>query len=95
MSNQTVTTTSDAEYASLGFYHKISYLRSDTWIRLSRLATRMREASTGSGDIETLMEETRNTITMLERIEDYTAFPSKDDFRLLWRLLDDREFSLL
>ncbi len=95
MSNQTVTTTSDAEYASLGFYHKISYLRSDTWIRLSRLATRMREASTGSGDIETLMEETRNTMTMLERIEDYTAFPSKDDFRLLWRLLDDREFSLL
>ena len=27
----------------------------------------------------------------LEKIEDYTAFPSKEDFRLLWRLLGDKD----
>ena len=39
MSDQTIAKTSDVEYASLAFYHKISYLRSDTWTPSKRSRT--------------------------------------------------------
>ena len=42
-----------------------------------------------------LADEARAAMHTLEEIEDYTAFPSKDDFRLLWRLLDEKEYNLL
>ncbi len=40
MSDQNIVKTSDVEYAALAFYHRISYLRSDTWTRLHRITTR-------------------------------------------------------
>ena len=38
MSEKPAVKTSAAEYAALNFYHRISYLRSDTWIKLHRLS---------------------------------------------------------
>ena len=87
--------TTDVEYAALGFYHRISYLRSDTWTKLHRVTTRLSERPVSGGEADPLLEEARDAMHTLERIEDYTAFPSKEDFRLLWRLLDDREYNLL
>ncbi|MGB5252250.1 MAG: aminotransferase class I/II-fold pyridoxal phosphate-dependent enzyme, partial [Sedimenticolaceae bacterium] len=95
MSDQAIAATSDVEYAALAFYHKISYLRSDTWTRLHRVTTRLNERQVVNGDTTALAEEARSAMHTLEEIEDYTAFPSKDDFRLLWRLLDEQEYSLL
>ncbi|MCG6966041.1 MAG: aminotransferase class I/II-fold pyridoxal phosphate-dependent enzyme [Chromatiaceae bacterium] len=95
MPDQTNTTTTAVEYAALGFYHKISYLRSDTWTRLHRITTRMSERQAAGGDTESLVEEAREAMHLLETIEDYTAFPSKEDFRLLWRLLEEKDYSLL
>ncbi|MCB1724773.1 MAG: ornithine decarboxylase [Gammaproteobacteria bacterium] len=95
MSEESPATTSAVEYAALGFYHKISYLRSDTWTRLHRLTSRLIERQAAAGDTAGLVEEAYEAMHTLEKIEDYTAFPSKDDFRLLWRLLDDKEFNLL
>ncbi len=43
MSDQMIANTSDVEYAALAFYHKISYLRSDTWTRLHRITSRLNE----------------------------------------------------
>lgn len=95
MSDQPAVTTSDVEYAALGFYHKISYLRSDTWTRLHRITTRLSERKATGGETAPLVEEARDAMHMLERIEDYTAFPSKEDFRLLWRLLEEMDYNLL
>ena len=95
MSDQAIAATSDVEYAALAFYHKISYLRSDTWTRLHRITSRLSERQAVSGDTTELAEEARSAMHTLEEIEDYTAFPSKDDFRLLWRLLDEMEYNLL
>ena len=95
MSDENTSATSDVEYAALAFYHRISYLRSDTWTRLHRITTRMSERQVTGGDTTPLAEDARAAMHTLEEIEDYTAFPSKDDFRLLWRLLEDREYNLL
>ena len=95
MSDQPIAKTSDVEYAALAFYHRISYLRSDTWTRLHRITTRLSERQALGSDTATLAEDARTAMHTLEEIEDYTAFPSKDDFRLLWRLLDDKEYNLL
>ena len=95
MSDQIIAETSDVEYASLAFYHKISYLRSDTWTRLHRITTRLSERQASGGDTASMAADARAAMHTLEEIEDYTAFPSKDDFRLLWRLLEDLEYNLL
>ncbi len=95
MTDQPIAKTSDVEYAALAFYHRISYLRSDTWTRLHRVTTRLSERQATGGETTSLAEEARAAMHTLEEIEDYTAFPSKDDFRLLWRLLDEKEYSLL
>jgi arginine decarboxylase len=95
MSDPAIAATSDVEYAALAFYHKISYLRSDTWTRLHRLTTRLSERQAVSRETSDLANEARSAMHTLEQIEDYTAFPSKDDFRLLWRLLDEKEYNLL
>ncbi len=95
MSDLTAAKTTETEYAALNFYHRISYLRSDTWIRLSRLTTRLGEKHAVGADTDALLSDAREAMSTLENIEDYTAFPSKEDFRLLWRLLDDFEYNLL
>lgn len=95
MSDTTIVKTSDVEYAALAFYHRISYLRSDTWTRLHRITTRLNERQSTGGETADLAEEARAAMHVLEEIEDYTAFPSKDDFRLLWRLLEELEYNLL
>ena len=92
MSEESPATTSAVEYAALGFYHKISYLRSDTWTRLHRLTSRLIERQAAAGDTAGLVEEAYEAMHTLEKIEDYTAFPSKEDFRLLWRLLSEKDY---
>lgn len=79
MSDQPVvkTNTSAAEYAALNFYHRISYLRSDTWIKLHRLTVRLSEKQAVNGDTKALVADAKAAMYTLESIEDYTAFPSK------------------
>ncbi|MCP5406765.1 MAG: aminotransferase class I/II-fold pyridoxal phosphate-dependent enzyme [Chromatiaceae bacterium] len=97
MSDQPVvkTNTSAAEYAALNFYHRISYLRSDTWIKLHRLTVRLSEKQAVNGDTKALVADAKAAMYTLESIEDYTAFPSKEDFRLMWRLLSEKDYGLL
>ena len=87
--------TSPAEYAALGFFHSVSYRRSDTWIRLSRITARLAEKHAAGADTQALAGEVKDAMSTLEAIEDYTAFPSKDDFRLLWRLCSDKDYTML
>jgi len=97
MSDQTPakTNTSAAEYAALNFFHRISYMRSDTWIKLHRLTVRLSERQAVGGETASLIADAKAAMATLEHIEDYTAFPSKEDFRLLWRLLAEKDYQLL
>ena len=95
MSEKPAVKTSAAEYAALNFYHRISYLRSDTWIKLHRLTVRLSEKQAAGADTAPLIADAKAAMYTLENIEDYTAFPSKEDFRLLWRLLSEKDYGLL
>lgn len=84
----------DTPYSALGFYHKISQLRSDTWNALkSDLGKLVRLRDEGS--MRNLVKAVDIKLTRLEIIEDYHAFPSREDFRYLWSLFHGGEYMLL
>ncbi len=88
------TTESEASYSALGFYHKISQLRADTWNALKRDLGRLVKAKDES-DIRHLVKSVDVKLTRLEIIEDYHAFPSKADFYHVWNLFDAGEYAAL
>jgi arginine decarboxylase len=70
-------------------------MRSDSWNRLEEFASRLYEKHQRQAGNEALLERTRETITLLETFESYTAFPAQDDFNLLWQLLEQQNYALL
>ncbi|EWG98462.1 hypothetical protein [Halomonas sp. BC04] len=87
-------TVPETAYTALGFYHKISQLRADTWNALKRdlgILVRLNDESRAKNLIKAIDVK----LTRLEIIEDYHAFPSKEDFRHLWSLFDRDEYVLL
>ncbi len=87
-------TQTETPYTALGFYHKISQLRADTWNALKRdlgILVRLDD----EGRAKNLIKAIDVKLTRLEIVEDYHAFPSKEDFRHLWSLFDREEYVLL
>ncbi len=84
----------ETPYTALGFYHKISQLRADTWNALKRDLGQLVRL-TDDGRVRNLVKAIDVKLTRLEIIEDYHAFPSKEDFRHLWSLFDREEYVLL
>jgi len=80
---------------NLHFYHSPTQMRSDTWNRLEEFAGRLYEKQKRQAGNEALLERTRESITLLETFESYTAFPSQDDFNLLWQLFEQQNYALL
>jgi len=80
---------------NLDFYHSPTQMRSDTWNRLEEFAGRLYEKQKRQAGNEALLERTRESITLLETFESYTAFPSHDDFNLLWQLFEQQNYALL
>ncbi len=80
---------------NLDFYHSPTKMRSDSWNRLEEFVGRLYEKQQRQAGNEALLERTRETITLLETFESYTAFPSQDDFNLLWQLLEQENYALL
>ncbi|MEM7564334.1 MAG: aminotransferase class I/II-fold pyridoxal phosphate-dependent enzyme, partial [Pseudomonadota bacterium] len=80
---------------NLDFYHSPTQLRFDTWNRLEEYTSRLNEKSMRKADVASLTKKTREAMTMLQTIEDYTAFPSREDFKLLWHLFEQQDFELL
>ncbi len=88
------TSHTETPYTALGFYHKISQLRADTWNALKRdlgQLVRLNDESRAKNLVKAIDVK----LTRLEIIEDYHAFPSKEDFRHLWSLFDREEYGLL
>jgi arginine decarboxylase len=80
---------------NLDFYHSPTQMRSDTWNRLEEFASRLYEKQQRQAGNEALLERTRESITLLETFESYTAFPTQDDFNLLWQLFEQQNYALL
>jgi len=79
----------------LDFYHSPTQMRFDTWNRLAEFASRLYEKHQRQAGNEALLERTRESITLLETFESYTAFPSQNDFNLIWQLLEQQDYALL
>lgn len=69
---------------NLDFYHSPTQLRFDTWNRLEEYTSRLREKHMRKADVQALTKKIKNEISQLETIENYSAFPSQEDFQLLW-----------
>lgn len=82
-------------YSNLGFYHKLSHLRSDEWNQLKELLAKLNYKGGSSVDKENLQAAIVESLTLLERIENYSAFPSKKDFRHIWELYKKGNFERL
>jgi len=80
---------------NLDFYHSPTQLRFDTWNRLEEHTSRLREKHMRKADVAALVKKIKAEISLLETIEDYTAFPSQEDIKLLWQLFDQQDFDLL
>ncbi|ATJ83940.1 aminotransferase class I/II-fold pyridoxal phosphate-dependent enzyme [Halomonas beimenensis] len=88
------TSHTETPYTALGFYHKISQLRADTWNALTRdlgQLVRLKDESR----MRQLVKAIDVKLTRLEIIEDYHAFPSKEDFRHIWSLFQRGEYDAL
>ncbi|MGS2724114.1 aminotransferase class I/II-fold pyridoxal phosphate-dependent enzyme [Porticoccus sp. GXU_MW_L64] len=82
-------------YTTLGFYHKFSQLRSDSWSRLKEQLRRLLDERANDTEKRVARRGVIALMRLLERIEDYTAFPSKKDFDYLQTLYNARDFRKL
>jgi arginine decarboxylase len=80
------------ERTNLDFYHSPTQLRFDTWHRLEESTSRLREKHMRKADIAALSKRIKQDLTTLAIIEDYSAFPSLEDVRLLWQLFEQQDF---
>jgi len=80
---------------NLDFYHSPTQLRFDTWNRLEEYAKRLIKRQNLGSDLTELNAKARDAMTLLQTIEDYTAFPSQEDFKLLWQLFEQQDYLLL
>jgi len=74
------------ERKALTFYHNANQLRFDTWHRLEQYAGRLAEHRLSEEQIERYRALAAEALGVLDTIEEYTAFPSREDFKQLWRI---------
>ena len=80
---------------NLDFYHSPTQLRFDTWHRLEEYTNRLNEKQMRKADLASVRDKAKNAIKLLQTIENYSAFPSQEDFKLLWQLFDAQDYDLL
>jgi len=94
MSNKDIPLAKKAR-TNLDFYHSPTQLRFDTWHRLEEYTSRLNRQHNRKADIASLQNKAHDAISLLQTIENYSAFPSQDDFKLLWQLFDQKDYELL
>lgn len=82
-------------YTTLGFYHKFSRLRSDSWNRLKEQLKRLLQAGNDATEQRVARRGVVALMRLLDRIEYYHAFPSKWDLDYLWSLYNNRDYQQL
>ncbi len=76
----------------IGFYHQLNNKRQDTWVKLKKYTFHLSTSSRSSKGHNRLKKALELSLTSLESIEDYTAFPSKEDFRYLWIQFEQKDY---
>ena len=79
----------------LDFYHSPTQFRFDNWHRLIEFTSRLHKNQIAGRDITKLRDKSQALLTVLQTLEDYTAFPSDDDFELLWQLFNNGNYATL
>ena len=77
---------------SLEFFHGASRFRFDSWHRLNDYAARLVLSRDRNNDITDLSAKTEKLLMLIQSLEDYTAFPSDEDFELIWHLFNTQNF---
>ena len=80
---------------SLDFYHSPTQMRFDTWNRLDEYANRLSAKHLRKADVASLVKKIREALSLLHTFENYSAFPSQEDFDLLWQLFNEEDYDLL
>ncbi len=78
---------------SLDFYHSATQLRFDTWHRLEHYASQLSDRSARKADIARFRKAAQEAMAILETIEYYTAFPSREDFRFLRKVFEREDYA--
>jgi arginine decarboxylase len=91
----TGTPTGRKQRTNLDFYHSPTQMRFDTWNHLDEYTNRLSAKHIRKVDVASLINKTRDALTLLDTFESYTAFPSQQDFELLWQLFNEEEFEVL
>jgi len=76
----------------IGFYHQLNNKRQDTWVKLKKYTFHLSSSSRSSKGHKRLKKAVELSLTSLETIEDYTAFPSKENFRYLWIQFEQKDY---
>jgi len=76
----------------IGFYHQLNNKRQDTWVKLKKYTFHLSSCNAQSSGFKRLKKAVSLSLTSLELIEDYTAFPSKEDFRYLWIQFEQKDY---
>ena len=93
MNSKPKSTTESQSY--LDYYHSPTQFRFDTWHRLAEFSGRLRTKNSRGDDVTDLIKKTHRLLSVLHTLEDYTAFPSLDDFDLLWNLFNKKDYITL
>ena len=76
----------------IGFYHQLNNKRQDTWVKLKKYTFHLSTCNAQHSGFKRLKKAVNLSLTSLELIEDYTAFPSKEDFRYLWIQFEQKDY---
>ena len=80
---------------SLNAYHSILQLRTEGWTRLKKNTARLRDALVNGKEHNKLLQQIGADLALLEPIDSYWAFPSRQDFEYLYELYDNEDFEQL
>ncbi len=80
---------------NLDFYHSPTQLRFDTWHRLEEYTSRLKKQQRRNSDLAIHHKKAEDAMSLLQTIENYSAFPSEDDFKLLWLVFEQQDYDLL
>ncbi|MDQ2696842.1 MAG: aminotransferase class I/II-fold pyridoxal phosphate-dependent enzyme [Pseudomonadota bacterium] len=80
---------------SLNSYHSVMALRMDGWSHLKTNAKRLAEVAAQGRDVEALKRKVANGLGLLEPIDSYWAFPSRQHFDYLHAVFEDGDYDSL
>ena len=80
---------------SLNAYHSVMQLRSEGWTRLKKNITQLSEATLEGRESKKLHRQVADDLALLEPIDSYWAFPSRQDYEYFNELFEEEDYTRL